>query len=367
MPWLVDSAARRRASNPGPVVQVETDETKHMRETEFAVVICTRDRVQVLRETIELVLSRLSTFPNSWLVVVDNASTDGTAEYLRALAAKNGRVKVIHEPTKGVYHARLRGIRCARGEFFIFLDDDVVPDQNWPAALILEMAQNPQVGVVGTAVDLIWERDRPAWMTDRLARNVFGGPIPGRSTCRFPLYPYSCSAAFRLCNFLELFAAPERQNVELGWGAESTRAAPVGGEDWDLSELYIKNGLAAITVDHVRVGHRVEGPKVTPSWVLRKFEGDGRLRIRYARLAGYSWLSSRVLILMAAFPVLWALDRLIQSAAVCGRRSLMVQAYSRRARGLWHEFLWGKRGIRFPFHLDSPATARQGAIRRLPA
>ena len=320
--------------------------------TEFTVIICTRNRVQMLRDTVELVLGRLSMFPKAWLAVVDNDSTDGTTEYLRTLAAKNDRMIIVHEATPGLYHARMRGIRCVRGKFFIVLDDDIVPDVNWPGALIAELAQNPRVGVVGTAVDLIWEGGRPVWMTERLARNAFGGQIPGRSTCRFPLYPYGCSAVFRVCDFLRLYAVPERQKVELGWGAKSTRDAPVGGEDWDLAELYIKNGFAAITVDHVRVGHRVRGSKVTPAWVLRKFEGDGRLRIRYARLAGYSWLSGRVLILMMAFPVLWALDALIESMGASSGGSVTLQAYSRRAGGLWQELLWGLRGVRFPFQLD---------------
>jgi len=322
-----------------------------MSETEFTVIICTRNRIDVLRDTVELVLRRLSMFPNSWLVVVDNASTDSTSEYLRAQAVKNERMVVVHEPIRGLYHARARGIRSVRGKFFTILDDDVVPDDNWPGALIVELAQNPRIGVVGTAIDLLWERDRPAWMTERLARNVFGGPIPGRSICRFPLYPYGCSAAFRFCDFLQLYSAPERQRVELGWGAVSTQEAPVGGEDWDLAELYIKNGLAAITVDHVRVGHRIDGSKVSPAWVLQKFEGDGRLRIRYARLAGHSWLSSRVLILMAVFPVLWVLHTLMEGTGSSGPRGLTIQAYSCRARGLWRELLWGIRGVRYPFHL----------------
>src|SRR5262249_36126871 len=150
---------------------------------------------------------------------------------------------------------------------------------------------------------------------------------------------------------LQLYSAPERQRVELGWGAVSTQEAPVGGEDWDLAELYIKNGLAAITVDHVRVGHRIDGSKVSPAWVLQKFEGDGRLRIRYARLAGHSWLSSRVLILMAVFSVLLVFHTLIEGTRSSGPRRLTLQAYSCRARGLWRELLWGIRGVRYPFHL----------------
>jgi len=116
--------------------------------TEFTVIICTRDRVQMLRDTVEFVLGRLSMFPKAWLVVVDNASTDGTIEYLRTLAAKNDRMIIVHEATAGLYHARMRGICCVRGKFFIVLDDDLVPDVNWPGALIAELSQNPRVGVV---------------------------------------------------------------------------------------------------------------------------------------------------------------------------------------------------------------------------
>jgi glycosyltransferase involved in cell wall biosynthesis len=321
-----------------------------MLDAEFTVIICTRNRLEVLRDTVELVLLRLSTYSNALLVVVDNDSKDGTAEYLHELTAKTDRVIATREPRPGLYHARKHGIGCARGEFFIIIDDDIVPGDNWPGALLAELVKDPRVGAVGAAVDPIWEGGRPAWVTDRIARNAFGGS--DRTKCRFPRYPYGCCTAFRNCAFLSLYAAAERQIVELGWGARSSPGGPVGGEDWDLAELFIRNRFAVITVDHVRVGHRVFESKVGITDVLQKFQADGRLHIRYARLARYPVFSKRILIYIAAFPVLSVLDYVIGVSGVQRRECVAIQSYSRRARGIWQELILGVRGIRFPFHLD---------------
>jgi glycosyltransferase involved in cell wall biosynthesis len=303
---------------------------------------------------VELVLAQLSRFPSTWLAIVDNGSTDGTGAYLEQLAAKDGRVIVAHEPNPGLYHARACGLALVRGNYLIFADDDIVPGRNWPEGLIAELLADSRVGAVGGAIDPIWDGTPPTWMTDRHARNIFGGSIPGgRMRCAFPQYPNGACMALRAGDFLQLYAAPERHKVPLGWGATSAPADAVGGEDWDLSELFIKNGFLAILVDSVRVGHRVLAEKITASWLLSKYESDGRCRIRYARFAEYPLLSHRVLILMMAFPALWLCDRVLQVAGILGPRIVTIQAYSRKASGIWKELLWGVRGIRFPFRLDS--------------
>ena len=323
-----------------------------MTNTEFTVIICTRDRVDMLRDTVAAVLERMSSFPNSRLVIVDNGSTDGTADYLRKLAADDDCVVIEQESTPGVYHTRVRGIGRGRGDFLLFLDDDMLPGANWPGGLIKELIENPRIGIAATAIDPIWESPRPKWMTDRLADNVFGASIRnGRQKYGFPQYAPCGSCAIRMCDFLGLYASPERKRIELGWGARAAPGGMVGGEDWDLSEIYIRNGFEVIGVDHVRTGHRAQANKLTPAYVLRKFEIDSRCRIRYARLAGYRLLSRRVLMLMAAYPVLWALDQAIELTGIVGPRSVTLQTYARRGRGLWMEVLWGIRGMSFPFYL----------------
>ena len=76
-----------------------------------------------LPETLESAL--LQTYPHTEIIVIDDGSTDGTAEIIRAYA---GRVTAEFGPNRGASAARNRGTALARGEFIQYLDaDDLLP------------------------------------------------------------------------------------------------------------------------------------------------------------------------------------------------------------------------------------------------
>ena len=60
------------------------------------------------------------------IVVVDDGSTDGTAEMLERLAGTDARLRPVTIPNGGAEGARLAGARAARGEVVLHVDDDVV-------------------------------------------------------------------------------------------------------------------------------------------------------------------------------------------------------------------------------------------------
>lgn len=89
--------------------------------TLVSIVIPTRNRRQLLPETIATVLAQRFT---SWeLIVVDDGSLDDTPSYLQSIT--DPRVRSIRlEISEGASGARNAGLAFARGEFCMFLDDD---------------------------------------------------------------------------------------------------------------------------------------------------------------------------------------------------------------------------------------------------
>jgi GT2 family glycosyltransferase len=85
----------------------------------FSVVIATHNRAALLVHTLESV--RAQRFREFELIIVDNGSTDGTANFVRGI---DGRVQLISQANLGPGGGRNSGARQARGDYLAFLDDD---------------------------------------------------------------------------------------------------------------------------------------------------------------------------------------------------------------------------------------------------
>lgn len=87
------------------------------------VIIPTKNRLSLLKRAIESV--RKQTWTNIEIIIIDEASTDGTKEYLRELQQTDICVKVVFNTTSvGAAQSRNLGIELAKGDFIAFIDDD---------------------------------------------------------------------------------------------------------------------------------------------------------------------------------------------------------------------------------------------------
>jgi glycosyltransferase involved in cell wall biosynthesis len=86
----------------------------------ISALIPTFNRREYVQRAIESVLSQ--TVPVDELVVVDDGSTDGTAEVIQRRF--RGHTRVVRQENQGVSGARRRAIREARSEWVAFLDSD---------------------------------------------------------------------------------------------------------------------------------------------------------------------------------------------------------------------------------------------------
>jgi glycosyltransferase involved in cell wall biosynthesis len=111
----------------------------------------TKNREVLLRKAVASVL--VQTYANLELIVVNDASTDGTPGYLEELIAREPRVRVIHHETStGAPRCRNDAIMAAHGEYVTGLDDD---DEFHPGriqalvdyAQLLERAEQPFSGI----------------------------------------------------------------------------------------------------------------------------------------------------------------------------------------------------------------------------
>lgn len=88
------------------------------------------------------------------VIVVDNASTDGTADVARQFGAH-----VVTEPRKGVARARQSGFESARGEITVSADADTRVAPRWLAQITAHFREDPTIGAVYGPVN--WYDGRP--------------------------------------------------------------------------------------------------------------------------------------------------------------------------------------------------------------
>ncbi len=101
-----------------------------LRQASVSVIVCTRNGRSRIADCLRALLGQTLT-PHE-LIVVDDGSTDGTAD----LVEKNfPSVVLIRLEPSGLSSARNAGAEAATGEFLAFTDDDCEPDQTWLAGL----------------------------------------------------------------------------------------------------------------------------------------------------------------------------------------------------------------------------------------
>jgi glycosyltransferase involved in cell wall biosynthesis len=87
-----------------------------------SVVIPCYNQAHFLSEAIESVLSQ--SYAHFEVIVVDDGSTDDTAEVGSSFGAKDARVRLIRQQNVGLARARNRGLAESKGEYVVFLDSD---------------------------------------------------------------------------------------------------------------------------------------------------------------------------------------------------------------------------------------------------
>lgn len=91
----------------------------------ISIYIPTHNRIELLRKAVNSILEQ--TYTNWELIIVNDASTDNTEEYLKKISSSDSRIRYFtNETPKGACYSRNIAIKNSSGKYITGLDDDDV-------------------------------------------------------------------------------------------------------------------------------------------------------------------------------------------------------------------------------------------------
>lgn len=242
-----------------------------MTDVLFSVIIVNWNGKEFLGHCIDSVISQSIPRNHYEVIVVDNASSDGSAEYVKQ---NYPDVMLIQNTTdRGFAGGNNDAFNIGRGRYFALLNNDALADYHWLESIKCEFENHPNTGIISSKI-FIWDRENPAF-EDSNALDVIWPKVD----------PWTGSA-------FQLVEERPRHKVDYAMGAamavRKSVYSRIGGfdegyfayfEDTDLSARAIRAGFDIIYVPAAKVWHRGSAAnRAIPNFIFRMMV---RNRIRF--------------------------------------------------------------------------------------
>lgn len=241
----------------------------------ITVAVCTFNRAASLRRTLASIAACRVPAGLTWeLLVVDNASTDGTRGIVREWESTLP-LRYLFEPAQGLSHARNRAAaESAASSLLVFTDDDVRVETDWIATYASVADARPEADFFGGRVKPLFEGGRPAWLADQnmdLLDGLFVNFDPGaapREILPGDVLPVGASMGFRPA----CFADGNLFRTDLGvCGRDKGR-----GEDTEFMDRLVKAGRRGYYIADALSHHEVAPERLTFRYAFRYGIACGR-------------------------------------------------------------------------------------------
>lgn len=255
---------------------------------DLSIIIVNFNTKEFLKRCLESLRQSLLGNSKVEIIVVDNASTDGSVQYFNVW--KQNDIKVIrNKENLGFAKANNRGIKKASGRYILFLNPDTIVPENTIKTMIDFMEANPKVGAATCRVELTDGR------LDQACHRGF--PTPWNAFCYFSglekLFPKSKFFAGYSLTYLPLDKIHE---IDSGCGAFLLVRRQAGeevnwldedyfwyGEDLDFCYRLKQRGWKIMFVPTVKIIHW----KGVASGILKHSQkislASGQTRIKAAK------------------------------------------------------------------------------------
>jgi glycosyltransferase involved in cell wall biosynthesis len=240
----------------------------------ISLVVCTHNGAARLPETLRhLTQQTLRAGQSCEVLVIDNASTDDTAELARACWPADSAIpfRVVSEPIPGLSSARACGWREARGELIAFIDDDNWLPPEWAARAVDIMKAHPDAAACGGPADPVFESEPPRWF-DRFAENFAVGKQATISGDVTEIRPVLWGAGLTIRkSYLDRLSAIGYGTV----GSDRKGARLASGGDTELCLAMVRMGGRMWYDQKLLLRHHLPTARLRWSYLRRLYHGFG--------------------------------------------------------------------------------------------
>ena len=231
----------------------------------ISLIICTYNREKYIGPLLESIAKNDYPTTEYEIVLVDNNCTDNTREACKQFAAANPEVtlRYVVEPEQGLSAARNKGIKEAKGEIIIYVDDDALVDSDYIRIYAEHFAAHPDTMAAGGPIEPLYETQEPAWMSPYTKALLTAWMNYGDKVREYPKgrYPGGGNAAYRKVVFdkVGLF------NTELG----RKGTALLASEEKDIFDKMKAQGMRVLYLPTPVLHHIIPQAKLEEPYFER--------------------------------------------------------------------------------------------------
>ena len=200
-----------------------------------SVVIPTKNRSALLAEAIERIECQSIPREQYEVIVVDNDSIDDTRSVLEQKARTYPNLRFDLQEKPGAAATRNAGLRIAKGEIILFIDDDVQAERGLIQAHIECHRANPNASVIG-AVSMPWGDTTEPFLRYLRDHRILNPYTPSKGPIDFSYY-HTCNVStptnvlLNVGGFNENFQIYGMEDIELGYRLETAGSRMVFAPD----------------------------------------------------------------------------------------------------------------------------------------
>lgn len=221
-------------------------------------IICTYNREKYIKPLLESIAANDLPKSEYEILLVDNNCTDNTRAVCEALveAHKDVQFRYVVEPEQGLSAARNKGIKEAKGDIIVYVDDDALVDAWYLRTITEYMAAHPEIDAVGGAIIPLYETSEPQWMTRYIKELLCGYLYFGDTIRTFPgdRYPGGGNAAYRA----KVFEQVGLFNTALGRKGNGL----MGSEEKDIFDKMKAQGMRFMYLPKMILHHIIPQKKL---------------------------------------------------------------------------------------------------------